>query len=82
MYNWSVNEKELKKDKRRYAAWKLEQMINFGLNGKKISALLLKKYWNSITIDPARRKFLALLLYETKHSHKTAVRHSYGIRKR
>lgn len=81
MYNWSVDEKELKKDKRQYAIWKLEQMVNFGLDGKKISALLLKKHWNSIVIDPARRKFLALLLYGTKHPHATAARRSRGVRK-
>ncbi len=80
MYNWSVDEKELKKDKRRYAIWKLEQMVNFGLGSEKISARLLKKHWNSIAIDPARRKFLALLLYETKHSHPASARRSRDVR--
>lgn len=81
MYNWSVHEKEFKKNKRQYAVWKLEQTVNFGLGGEKISARLLKKHWNSIAIDPARRKFLALLLYEIKHSHPAATRRSRGIRK-
>lgn len=36
MYNWSVDEKKLKKDKEKFAAWKIEQMVNFGLAGKKI----------------------------------------------
>lgn len=63
MYNWSTNEKELKKDKKRYAVWKIEQMVNFGLNGKKLKEKELRKYWSEIDIDPTRRKFLGLLLY-------------------
>ncbi|MBI1755264.1 hypothetical protein HY250_01590 [Candidatus Azambacteria bacterium] len=84
MYNWSVDERELlRKDKKRYAVWKLEQMVNFGLGGKKIDAWLLKKYWNVIAIDPSRRKFLALLLYGTNgHSHAAPARRARGGRKR
>ncbi len=64
MYNWNVNEKELKKDKEKYAVWKLEQMVNFGLNGKKINGRDIKKLWNKLQLDPARKRFLQLLLYE------------------
>ena len=49
MYNWSTNENALKKDPEVYAIWKLEQMVNFGLGGKKIKAADLKKYWHSVT---------------------------------
>jgi hypothetical protein len=63
MYNWSVDEKELKKDKEKYAIWKLEQMINFGLNGEKINGQKLKKQWNKLHLDPARKRFLQLLLH-------------------
>jgi hypothetical protein len=38
MKNWSVDVNELKKDKGKYAVWKLEQMVNFGLDGKKSAA--------------------------------------------
>ena len=31
--NWSTNTDELKKDKDRFLIWKLEQLINFGLDG-------------------------------------------------
>lgn len=62
MYNWSTDEKKLKKDSEKYAAWKLEQMVNFGLGGKKIKKTELKKYLPKIKIDPARRRFLELLL--------------------
>ena len=62
MYNWSVDEKELKKDKEKYAIWKLEQMVNFGLGGKKIKITELKKYWNKLKIDSARKRLLQILL--------------------
>ena len=66
MYNWSVDEHELKKDPAAYARFELEQRANFGLAGKKLSASLLKKHWDELALDPARRRFLALLLYGTK----------------
>ncbi|MDP3956789.1 MAG: hypothetical protein Q8P97_02225 [bacterium] len=62
MYNWSTDEKELKKDPERYKIWRLEQLANFGLNGEKIKSEDLKKYWDKIKIDPARRKFLSAIL--------------------
>lgn len=62
MYNWSTDEEQLKKDPEKYAIWKLEQLVNFGLNDEKISQADLKRYWTRLTIDPARRKFLDLLL--------------------
>ena len=70
MYNWSTNEKLLKRDPEKYAIWKLEQMINFGLDGKKIRVADLKKYWTRLTIDPARKKFLKLIVHEIRHPHR------------
>ncbi|OGZ31982.1 MAG: hypothetical protein A3H02_02640 [Candidatus Niyogibacteria bacterium RIFCSPLOWO2_12_FULL_41_13] len=64
MYNWSVDEKILKQDSERYAIWRLEQMVNFGLNGGKIQENELKKYWPRLKLDPARRRFFALLIDE------------------
>ncbi len=62
MYNWSTDEQELKKDPVQYAIWRLEQLINFGLNGEKISEAELRHYWLQLHIDPARARFLELLL--------------------
>ena len=62
MYNWSTDEKQLKNHPEQYAIWKLEQMVNFGLNGEKIVESDLRRYWNKLTLDPARQKFLQLLL--------------------
>ncbi|KKP93142.1 MAG: hypothetical protein UR98_C0009G0020 [Parcubacteria group bacterium GW2011_GWA1_36_12] len=64
MYNWSIDEKKLAKKPREYAIWKLEQMVNFGLGKDKLSRQELLKYWNEIKIDPARKKFLRLILDE------------------
>ena len=62
MKNWSTNTKKLKKNKEKYAIWKLEQLVNFGLGKKKIKKSELKKYWDIIDIDLAKRKFLALFI--------------------
>lgn len=62
MYNWSTQTDELKKDKNKYTTWKLEQMVNFGLDGQKLNRRDLEKYWDQIQIDPSRRKLLAVLL--------------------
>jgi len=63
MYNWSTDTKRLKKGGDAYAKWKLEQQINYGLQGKKLSVPLLRKYLNDLAIDPAKRAFLNHILY-------------------
>ena len=68
MYNWSVDEKKLKKNPEEYAIWKIEQMVNFGLNGEKLKEEELKKYWHKLNFDPDRKKFLHLCLYGSEHS--------------
>lgn len=61
MYNWSTNEKSFK-NKEKKDIWELEQLINFGLNGRKIDEKKARLYWDRIIIDPQRRKFLEMLL--------------------
>ena len=63
MYNWSVDTTELKKDKKQYAVWRLEQMVNFGLGGEKLNRGELKKYWPLLNLDEKRKKFLFMLLW-------------------
>ena len=63
MYNWSVDEIELKKSPEKYAIWRLEQLLNFGLNGEKVSKSALIKYFPKLNVDPSRREFINLLLY-------------------
>lgn len=64
MKNWSTDVTELKKDPERYAIWKLEQMVNFGLDGgEKINEKELRRYFDRLVIeDPSRRKLFELLL--------------------
>lgn len=64
MYNWNVDEKALAKNKEKHAIWKLEQLVNYGLNGEKINRIELKKYWSKLQLDPARKRFLEILLHE------------------
>ena len=67
MYNWSVDEKEFKKaDPKGYRIWRLEQMINFGTAGEKISERLVRKYWKKIFMDEPTRKYLKFLLWPKK----------------
>ena len=66
MYNWSVDLRELNKKPKYALLWKIEQAINFGLNGEKLDKKLVRKFWNRINIDPARRKLLRLLLWPNK----------------
>lgn len=66
MYNWAVDTRELKKDRKKYTVWKLEQLINFGLNKEKINRRNLKKYWKDIVIDPKKSRYLSFLLWPKK----------------
>jgi hypothetical protein len=63
MYNWSTDTSRLQKNPKAYEKFVLEQMINFGLNGKKLSIKKLKKYWKFLDIDPNKRAFLHRILW-------------------
>lgn len=63
MYNWNTVASKVKKNPEKYAIWKLEQSINFGLNGQKLKAEELKKYWAKLSIDPQRKKLLEMWLW-------------------
>ncbi len=63
MYNWSVDTFRLKKDPDAYRRFVLEQRINFGLNGTKLSLVDLKRYWNVLDIDPHKRAFLKKIVW-------------------
>ncbi len=63
MYNWNTNTAKLKRNPEKYTIWKLEQMINFGLNGQKLKAKEVKKYWNKLSLDPQRKKILEMWLW-------------------
>ena len=62
MKNWSTDILELQKTPEKFFIWRLEQLINFGLGEEKIDHDELKKYWDTVNIDPLKRKFLALFV--------------------
>ncbi len=66
MYNWSVDTTRLEKDQEKWEKWKLEQMINFGLGGEKLSRKKLKKYWPDLDIDSDKKSYLKFLLWGKK----------------
>lgn len=63
MYNWDINIAKLKKNPEKYAIWKLEQSINYGLNGKKLKTDELKKYWTKLSIDSQRKRLFEMWLW-------------------
>jgi hypothetical protein len=63
MYNWNIDTTTLREDPEAYTIWKLEQMINYGLDGGKLERRLLEKYWDRLRIDPKRRATLAFFLW-------------------
>jgi len=66
MYNWSIDTTALRKDKKAYTIWRLEQMVNFGLGKKKIKAKELKENWRKLDLDPLKKNFLRMLLWPKK----------------
>lgn len=62
MHLWDYREKDLKKTSwgKRYI---LENMINMGPGRRKIPLSQVKKNWNTLDIDPLRRRLLKLLIW-------------------
>jgi hypothetical protein len=63
MRNWSTDTTRFKKDKAQYEKWRLEQLINWGLDGEKLDRRALMRRFNELDIDPAKKRFLSLLLW-------------------
>jgi len=66
MYNWSVDLKKFGNTSEEAKIWRLEQAINFGLNGKKLDKIAVKRFWQRLRLDPQRKRFLELLLWPKK----------------
>lgn len=62
MYNWSTDTSKLAKNKDKFIIWKLEQLINFGLNGRLLSRAELTKFLPVLDIDPQKKIYLQFLL--------------------
>jgi hypothetical protein len=70
MYNWNTNISNWNKKSDSYQAWRLEQMINYGLDGKKIDETKLRKYWPKIksNLDPYRARMIEYMIWEKVYS--------------
>lgn len=66
MYNWNTDVKKLKKNKEAYTVWRLQQLINYGLDGARLNRRLLKKYWHRLHLDPDKKKYLKFLLWPNR----------------
>lgn len=63
MYNWSTDTARLKKSSDHYERFVLQQRINFGSNHQKLSLELLRKHWDTLEIDPSKRKYLQKIVW-------------------
>lgn len=63
MYNWNTNTNRLKENTPEYDKFVLEQQINFGLNSTRISLKKLKKYWDKLNIDSAKKNYLKKIVW-------------------
>ena len=66
---WDYDKKNYRKQAKKDPIWKLERLINYGLNGQKIKKNLLIKYLPELKIPPNRKAFLQLLIDDKKHPH-------------
>lgn len=63
MYNWNTKI-PLKTNNQFYTIWKLNQLINFGLNGERLDLKLVKKNWSKLSLDPKRQRYLQELIWQ------------------
>lgn len=63
---WDYTKTEYKKQAKKDPVWKLERLINFGLDDEKIERELLEKYFNKLKITDDRRAFFELILWNKK----------------
>ena len=71
MYNWSTDEEKFKKENpEKYRLWRLEQLINYGLDGEKLDRTEIKKVWPKIknNLDPYIRRAMEYLLWGKLYS--------------
>lgn len=70
MYNWSVDVKRLSKYPEKYKIWRIEQLINYGLDGEKLNKKEVRRAWPKIQgrIDKNTKVYLEYLLWGKKPS--------------
>lgn len=76
MLNWNTDEERFKKeDPEGYRAWRLVQLINYGLDGEKLDAEQVKKMWPEIqeNLDPYKKRLLEYLIWGKLYSLPTKI---------
>lgn len=69
MHNWSVDEKAFKKaDPEGYKVWRIQQLINYGLDGERLDKKEVRHYWDRLYLDPMTKGYLEFLLWPKKKS--------------
>jgi len=71
MINWSTDEAKFKKENpKEYKLWKLTQLINYGLDGEKISEQEVISSWEQIKekLDPYKKRALEYLIWDKLYS--------------
>ncbi len=63
---WDYSKKAYKKQAKADPRWQLERAICYGLEGKKLNKVLLKKHLHELKIPEDRKAFLELLLWGKK----------------
>lgn len=62
--HWSVDTATFAaRDPEGYERWALEERINFGLRGTKLSRRSLERWWDVLHLDSDRRRYLSFLLW-------------------
>lgn len=62
MRNWSTDTSLMDKNSEEYKQWRLEQLINFGIDKERLKRSELQRLLSIIDIDPEKRSFLQFLL--------------------
>ncbi|MBS4027647.1 MAG: hypothetical protein KGZ58_03325 [Ignavibacteriales bacterium] len=62
---WDYTQQEYDKQIATDDRYRLERLINYGLNGQKLPRTLLEKYLLDLNIPEDRKAFLKLLLWNT-----------------
>ncbi len=70
MINWSTDISKLKKDPEKYTAWKIQQLINYGLDGEKLDRKEVERVWSKINdnLDPYKRRAIEYLIWGKLYS--------------
>jgi hypothetical protein len=60
---WDYDQQAAARQGKADPVWKLERMINYGLDGERIDRRLLEKYLPVLNISADKRAFLELILW-------------------